>query len=176
LAHVNLAAALVVTGSVVEAIDHYEQALRLKPQDTAIRWKLADALVATGRTKEGIGHYDQILQLMPGSPEILNSMAWLLATNEPGQGGDPARAVQLAEAARELAGPENPAMLDTLAAAYAAASRFPEAVATAAKAAELAESSGQAALAARIRARLQLYRANQPYRAAPNASGNSQGD
>jgi spermidine synthase len=56
--------------------------------------------------------------------------------------------------------------LDTLAAAYAAAGRFAEAVAAAERAVPLAESGGQAELARRIQSRLELYRAGRPYRAA----------
>jgi spermidine synthase len=91
-------------------------------------------------------------------------LAWLLATSDPAQGGDPAQAVQLAERARELSGRENAPCLDTLAAAYAAAGRFADAVIIAERAVHAAESAGQAPLAKVLRARLELYRADQPYR------------
>ncbi len=55
-------------------------------------------------------------------------------------------------------------MLDTLAAAYAEAGHFDEAVATARKAVELAAAAGQNTLAGQIEARLQLYRQQKPFR------------
>ena len=54
-------------------------------------------------------------------------------------------------------------VLDTLAAAHAAAGRFGEAARVAEQALQLAESAGPATLAAQIRARLALYRAGRPY-------------
>ena len=59
---------------------------------------------------------------------------------------------------------EDPEILDTLAAAYAEAGRFAEAVSTAQRALELAESQERARLAEQIGARLALYQAGQPYR------------
>jgi len=53
-----------------------------------------------------------------------------------------------------------------LAAAYAAAGRFPEAVATAQKALDLAFVRGQSVLVKGVEARLELYRAGRPYREA----------
>jgi hypothetical protein len=51
-----------------------------------------------------------------------------------------------------------------LAAAYATAGRFDEAVATARAGIELATASGQPAIAAQFRQRLELYQKGQPYR------------
>jgi hypothetical protein len=53
--------------------------------------------------------------------------------------------------------------MDTLAAAYAAAGRFAEAVETAEKAIKLATSANDKKLTLEIQKRLQLYRAGQPY-------------
>jgi hypothetical protein len=58
-------------------------------------------------------------------------------------------------------------MVGTLAAAYAEAGRFAEAVATAEKAETLAEQANQMELAARNRALLELYRSGQPVRDTP---------
>ena len=55
-------------------------------------------------------------------------------------------------------------MLGTLAAAYAEAGRFPEAVNTAQKASELAVAAGQKEVAATNNKLLELYRSGQPYR------------
>jgi tetratricopeptide (TPR) repeat protein len=166
-AHNNLATVLAGLGKTGEAIEHYQQALRLKPGYAEAHNNLARALAGIGKTDEAIAHYDQALRLRPDFAAALDNLAWLLATRKPSQGGDPARAVRLAQRARELAGRENAQYVDTLAAAYAAAGRFSDAVVTAERAAELAESTGQVRLAKGIRARLELYRADEPYRETP---------
>jgi tetratricopeptide (TPR) repeat protein len=168
IAHHNLALALAAADRRGEAIEHYRQPLRLKPDFAEAHYNWACTLESMGRTKEAVEHYHEALQRTPDSIVTLNNLAWLLATNEPAQGGDPARAVRLAQRARELSGEDNAFCLDTLAAAYAAAGRFPDAVATAQQAVQLAEAAGHARLAGVIRARLELYRAGRPYRAAPH--------
>ena len=111
-----------------------------------------------------IHDYSQAIRLDPNDVASHNSLAWLLATREPAQGGEPLRAVSLAEQACELTNHQSPECLDTLGVSYAAAGRFPEAAATAQKAVELASSAGQVALAKRIETRLNLYREGRAYR------------
>jgi tetratricopeptide (TPR) repeat protein len=166
-AHHHLALALAAAGKIDEAIADCREALRLKPHFAAAHYALAKMLAGTGKISESIEHYQRLLQLVPDAVEPLNNLAWLLATGEPAQRGDPARAVRLAQRARELGGEENPQCLDTLAAAYAAAGRFPDALITAQRALQLAASSGQTALVSNIQSRLALYGAGRPYREAP---------
>jgi len=167
-AHNSLGTALVKVGRPTEAIQHYHQALQLTPRDAIARHNLAKVLVGTGRINEAIEHYNEFLQLAPDSIVALTNLAWLLASREPEQGGDPARAIQLAQRARELSRQENPYCLDALAVAYAAAGRFSDAVITAERAVEVAESTGQSRLAQKICARLELFRAGQPYYEVPS--------
>jgi hypothetical protein len=61
-------------------------------------------------------------------------------------------------------GKDEPGTLDTLAAAYADAGRFADAVTAARKAEELALAAGLKDLAADIHKRLLLYQAGKPYR------------
>jgi tetratricopeptide (TPR) repeat protein len=102
----------------------------------------------------------------PQSLIAQNNLAWLLATLEPTEGGDPVRAVTLAERACKLTDHRVAACLDTLAVAYAAAGRFQDAVATAGKAIDLARSAGQTQLVSEFQSRLQLYRNGKAYRQA----------
>jgi len=90
-------------------------------------------------------------------------LAWELATNPDEKARDGKRAVELAEAA-VLARGRTPDDLDTLAAAYAEAGRFDEAVATIEEALKTAGPHGDAALIAEWAARLERYRGRQPYR------------
>jgi hypothetical protein len=61
---------------------------------------------------------------------------------------------------------DEPELLDTLAAAYAEAGRFPEAVQTAEKALAAASRWDNKTLSDGIQQRLKLYRAGKPYREA----------
>lgn len=99
----------------------------------------------------------------PADCAALDKLARMLATRESAQ-GDALRAVSLAQRVCQLTDHKSPAFLDTLAAAYAAAGRFPAAVATAQKAIELASAAGQTELASQIETRLTLYQAGRPYR------------
>jgi hypothetical protein len=71
--------------------------------------------------------------------------------------------VQLAERACELTHYGQPLFIGTLAAAYAEAGRFPEAVTTAKKAEQLAAAAGLKDLAGKNRQWLELYRVKKPY-------------
>ena len=68
--------------------------------------------------------------------EALNNLAYMLATAANPKFRDGPRAVQLAEKANRLR-ERDPALMETLAAAYAEAGRFPEARETAQKARDL---------------------------------------
>ena len=98
---------------------------------------------------------------------IANSLARLLATCPQEGLRDGTEAVELAERACELTGQRVPEILDTLAAAYAETGQFDRAVETAERAVELALQRGNAEFADQVKHRLQLYRAQQPYRAPP---------
>jgi spermidine synthase len=62
-----------------------------------------------------------------------------------------------------LAGGKDPAVLDTLAAAYAEAGRLGDAVRTAQAAIAMIKGAGQADQARAIQKRLKLYQGGQPY-------------
>ena len=70
----------------------------------------------------------------------------------------------LAERAAGLAGGQDPSVLDSLAAAYAEAGRFAEAVDSATRAQRLAAQQGKPDLSAQIKSRIALYQARTPYR------------
>jgi hypothetical protein len=78
-------------------------------------------------------------------------------------GGDPARAVILAQGVCDRTRNQVAPFLDTLAAAFADAGRFDDAIATAGKAIDLARTAGQTQLANEIETRLKLYKTGQAY-------------
>jgi tetratricopeptide (TPR) repeat protein len=100
----------------------------------------------------------------------LNNLSWTLATSEETNIRNGSRAVQLAEHACELTHYSVTLLVGTLAAAYAEAGRFDDAIAMAEKACALASGLGEQDLLQKNQELLQLYRAHQPYHemASPN--------
>jgi protein O-mannosyl-transferase len=82
---------------------------------------------------------------------------------KPGYRDDGARAVQLAMQASEATGGNNPIILNTLAAAYAEAGRYPDAISTAQAALKLAEGQKDSALVEGLRQKISLYEAGRPF-------------
>ena len=166
----NLAVALVKSGDLSAAIDQFLQAVRLQPGYAEAQFNLSVTLSRVGRIREAIEHSLEAARLAPTQWKLVRFAAWLLATHEPAEGGDPMRAVELAERACTLSGRRGIVCLDTLAAAYASAGRFDDAVATAKEAWQMAHAAGQGALAEEIHIRLQVYRDRKPYREPVTAS------
>ena len=67
--HWDMGTMLVQQGKVQEAIEQYEQALRLKPDFAEVHDDLASALVQTGKIKDAIAHFEQALQIKPDFAE-----------------------------------------------------------------------------------------------------------
>jgi protein O-mannosyl-transferase len=162
-AHLNLGSALVETGEVPKGIAQYEQVLLIKPDFPDAHCHLADALAQIGKPKEALAQYETALKLKPDFGWAQYRLARLLATLPPAEGGDPVRAVDLAQRACAFSNDRDPGALDTLGIAYAATGRFDAAVATAQKAIDLARAAGQAKLVKEIEARLELYRGGRVY-------------
>jgi tetratricopeptide (TPR) repeat protein len=125
---------------------------------------LGSALLDRGRPAETIDHYRKALAADPNFLEAANNLAWLLATCDRASLRDPEDALRYAERAAGLSRNEDPAVLDTLAAAQAAAGRFDEARRTVERGVELAQRSGDEPLAAALRERASRYREHRPYR------------
>jgi Flp pilus assembly protein TadD len=162
-AHINLGGALLQMGKADEAIVQYQTALEIKPGSLEAHINLGNALLQKGGAEEAITHFQKALQIKPDSLVILNNLAWLLATSPDAHVRDGAQAVQYAEHACELTHYGVTLFVGTLAAAYAEAGRYDNAVATAQKACALAEKSGDRELLERNQKLLALYRVHQPY-------------
>jgi TPR repeat protein len=99
----------------------------------------------------------------PQVAECLNMEAWILATAADPARRDPTKAIGYATQAVGLA-PDSASVRDTLAAAYASAGRYDEAVTEQQKALAAATSGqGDAGRSGEMQARLELYRAHKPY-------------
>jgi len=147
-----------------EAELQFSEAIRLNPSDADAHVNYGNVLMETGRVNEAVRQYAAALRIQPDSLVVLGNLAWTLATKADIKTPPEIDAVQLSEHACRLTGNQDANLLDTLAAAYAAAGRFPDAVATAHRAIEQATAQGLNDLVAQIRPRLSLYQAGKPYR------------
>jgi Flp pilus assembly protein TadD len=154
-------------GRVPEAIRHLQIALALKP-DPETRLRYAALLFQTGAVRPAEEQLRQVVQAKPNTPEALNNLAWLLATSADEQLRNGPEAVRYAEKACALTGYKQAGLVGTLAAAYAEAGRFPEAVKNCQLTIELANAAGQGGFAAVNQQLLALYQSGRPYHTAPS--------
>jgi Flp pilus assembly protein TadD len=172
-AHNNLGRILARRGQFDEALAHYQKALEIQPNFAAAHIGTGDVLAASGKFHEALSHYRRALEIQPKDPMAQRSLAWLRATCADASRRKGAEAVELAERANQLTGGKRPDVLDALAAAYAAAGWFPEAVAAGRKALELARQQNDRALADALQDRITCYEAGRSYRQVPVAPRSS---
>jgi len=170
-AHVALGDLLATKGQSEEALACYRRALDAAPDLAAAHYSLGNTLSHAGQTAEAVEKLRRATQLAPQWVRPWNDLAWLLATQPDASAGGvngaetrAAEAVQAGVHAADLTQRKDPSVLDTLAAAYAAAGQFDQAVHTAEEALALLGDHAPAALVDGIRQRLALYRESKPYR------------
>jgi tetratricopeptide (TPR) repeat protein len=154
----NLGLALSILGDVEGAIEQLRTALRMRPDYVDGRYNLGQILARHGRLREALIEYREVTRLRPDWPQPLTSMAFILATHPDRDVRDAGSAIELAERAAELTESDDPLVLHTLAAAYAAGGRRTSAVRTAEAALRLASARGSTALAQQIEQQLRSLR------------------
>ena len=157
LAHYNLGTALAKQGQIDGAITQYREAIRLRPNYANVHYNLGLSLFWKGQIDEGISQYREAIRLKPDFAEAFNNLG--AALDKQSQSDE---AMQQYQDAIRLK-PDYIEAYHNLAAAYADAGRFTEAVVTAEKAERLATDAGEAALTAKYRRLLELYRSGKPY-------------
>jgi tetratricopeptide (TPR) repeat protein len=166
-AHGNLANVLAAQGRLEEAIPEYRRTLELVPNSGQAHFRFGQALQAQRNFAAAIKEYQKVLDLVPRHLPVHLSLAWLLATSPEASLRNGQKAVELAQEAERLSKDGSPQILDTLAAAYAEAGQFGEAVETAKRALNLTATQNKQPLADAIQARLKLYEAGSPYHEKP---------
>ncbi|THB67982.1 MAG: tetratricopeptide repeat protein [Desulfovibrio sp.] len=148
-----------------EALADYNSAQELDPRHPYVYTDRSHTWGALGRYDKAWEDLTTALHIDSGDAYVLNEAAWFLSTCPDSNYRDGVWAVNLVEDLVLDYGWSDPWLVDTLAAAYAESSRFPEAVAMQEKAIELMgldnwtdEELGKA------RDRLELYENNRPYR------------
>jgi tetratricopeptide (TPR) repeat protein len=162
----NLGLVLLLHNKPDEAVRYFAAALVERPDFAEAHRRLAQALSQQSKSKEAIFHYRAALRLKPDFADALNELAWILATTPDSTLRSGAEAVQLAKRACELTKNQQAAYLTTLSAACAEAGQFPDAMAAAQRAGQLAQLAGQKEIAAQDGELLKLYQAGHPFREA----------
>ena len=161
--YVNRAAVYIRQGELDKAMRDYNRAIEIDP-------KLTEAYAGRGRAHAGKKEYAEAisdmqttLRLNPKNLEqAFNSLAWLLATCPESTVRNGEKAVQSASRACELSQWKEAAYIDTLAAAYAEAGAFDQAVKFQKQSLEMTRAPDRR----RMQERLKLYQQRKPYREA----------
>ena len=117
-----------------------------------------------GNYRKALSDCEQALRLSPNNDRALNSIAWLRATAPEQALRNGKRAVSEANRACDLTKWKNRTYLATLAAAYAEAGDFENAVKLQSRAIEVGSTAASVDQQARMQKRLELYRKKKPYR------------
>jgi Flp pilus assembly protein TadD len=159
----KLGRALFLAGRLDEALAQFSTAAGLDPSDSISESQMGLICSRQNDIVAAIQHYRASLVLNPDSIQVLNNLAWIRAANGNPDFRDGADAVRLAKRACELTQNKNPVLLGTLAAAYAEAGDFTNAVAMATQARELAMAANKEDLANRNQRLLELYSSGRAY-------------
>jgi tetratricopeptide (TPR) repeat protein/mono/diheme cytochrome c family protein len=159
----NLGSVLVRLDRVAEALTYLRRALEINPNYPDAEYNVAHALVLQRHPDDALAHYRKALTLQPDWPPVLTELAWLLAAHVDAGVRDPVQAVSLAARAVVLTNRQDPRSLDVLAAAYAAAGRFDQAVTIAQTAVDLLRARSSPSAAGEVSARIALYQRHQAF-------------
>lgn len=117
-----------------------------------------------GLRRDALAYFQSLVQTHPGRGDLLNNVAWILATAE-WSPAPPAEAIEIAQRALALAPAPHPVLLDTLAVALANAGDFDTALHTAQQALTLvSDTAPHAAFRRNLLSRIVLYQHQKPYR------------
>jgi tetratricopeptide (TPR) repeat protein len=74
MAHYNLAIVLAEQGAIDQAIDHYRDAVSLRPSYAEAHYNLGRLLFEQGRVDDAVAHYEKAVEIKPGDPEAENNL------------------------------------------------------------------------------------------------------
>jgi tetratricopeptide (TPR) repeat protein len=110
------------------AISDHSAAIRLNPEHARAYFNRGVAYAEQRQYERAIADYTEAVRLEPGDPRPFNNLAWIWATSPRAELRDGGKAIEHATRACELTMWSNWITLGTLAAAYAEAGRFEEAI------------------------------------------------
>jgi len=163
-AHNNLGIVLAQQGRSSEAEDEFVEAIRLRPSFAKAHQNLGLVLARMGRMGRAVAEYREVMRLSVDAHDVGKQLAWILATDPDATVRNGADAVRFAMAANAAAGGKDAHALDVLAAAFAEAGRFDDAVRAEDEALALAGPSAPPEAREGAQARLALYRSGRAFR------------
>ena len=134
-----------------------------QPTNANVQFQYGLDLEHLGQSKEAMIHYAAALRANPDFPDALQHSAWIASTDARPELRNGKQAVEMAKRACMLTGQNRPSMLLTLAAAYAEAGRFEEALTTVGKAEAMARAQGQHGFDAQAERLRSAFAAGQPF-------------
>ncbi|HYY26301.1 MAG TPA: tetratricopeptide repeat protein [Chthoniobacterales bacterium] len=153
-----------------EALKVIDRSINLARRSNVSSDLLAELYESKARSCIDYGHYDearksleQAVHLDPSDPSTLNDLAWMLATTKDARVRNGRRAVAIATKACALSNWDNAFSIDTLAAAYAAAGNFSDAVKYQQMAISRLKPEDRNVQLAGMQRRLQQYVIGQPF-------------
>jgi tetratricopeptide (TPR) repeat protein len=141
----------------------FRHALSVTERNHVAHSYLGASLLEQGHTAEAIHEFEIALRLRSDLLTVSNNLAWVLATTAEADLRNPAGAIAAGENAARLTEHADPAVLDTLAAAYASAGRFADAVRTLEHAISLSRERQDEASVREFTDRLALYRSRRAF-------------
>ncbi|MFK7849784.1 MAG: tetratricopeptide repeat protein [Akkermansiaceae bacterium] len=156
----NLGLALMSLGQKAEAAETFKKALAIDPLNFRANRELGDIQMIAGNLSDALKHFGRAYTARPRDLGCANNYAWLLATIPDTSKRNGKKSLDLAITISRNTGNNDPAILDTLAAAYAATGNFEQAVIAANRALSLRPAP---ALAKQIEERLSLYRKRETF-------------
>ncbi|MDP6706178.1 MAG: tetratricopeptide repeat protein [Alphaproteobacteria bacterium] len=145
------------------AIRDFDAVVRLRPDHANAYFRRGNAYYRKGNVERAIQDLEETIRLRPNLASAYGNLAWLYATTRETRFRDGVRAVRLAQEAVKL--DDSGSNREALAAAYAEAGSFAEAVAEQQRAIEMlrAERASRKRIAT-ASSRRDLYRSSQPHR------------
>ncbi|HZA38419.1 MAG TPA: tetratricopeptide repeat protein [Candidatus Baltobacteraceae bacterium] len=162
--HLALGHALMRAWRLADAIAQFKIAVQLQPGHAHARNSLATAFAAKQQWGEAIRCWRETLKINPNDVAAQSGLAWTLATAPDPVLRNGAEALAISQHLSKTTDASNPMLLRVLAAAYAEAGRFPEAIETTERGIALATSQHRADLAALLQGDLKLLQSAQPLR------------
>ena len=159
----NLGNVYLSVGRVPEAIVAFEKALEIRPDLVMTCYNLATAQYLSGQYGEGVRHWEQTIQLDPKNLRAYGCLAWALATCPDASVRNGNQAIELIMKLVNAGGKNDPTVLRILAAAYAEAGNYDDALTTAQRAMQIAGDHHITVLVNELGAEMAVYQAKTPF-------------
>ena len=149
-----------------KAIEIFDEVLKKESGNWSAHYGRADALLSIGKHVEAVADYEAALKEQPEHSGILNNLAWVLATSPMDNVRNAKRSIELGTKACEVTNYTRPHILSTLAAAYAEAGDWENAVKWSSKSIEIADEDDENR--PQLEKELQSYKEKKPWRELQN--------